>query len=175
MQKNFFLRICRSVGDYCYVFHRNRIHWYLDCKRISKQEVELPKHKSGSCEVSSQGHYRPQERQRKTRDRADRRKSGWSWTALAFVSHKTINQERTTASVKPHVSLACHRDRYSECWRSGASIHSKECEHQQRMSFVTDKAVWLQPDFLSLLVWKFFCNPSTSPSFLPRDAMLARY
>jgi len=35
--------------------------WYSDCKRISEQEVELPKHQSGSSEVSSHGHYRSQE------------------------------------------------------------------------------------------------------------------
>jgi len=38
--------------------------WYSDCKRISKQEVELPKHQSGSSEVASHGHYRSQESQR---------------------------------------------------------------------------------------------------------------
>jgi len=61
-------------------------------------------------------------------------KTGWSWTLLAFISHKMINQELTTASVKPPVSLACHGDRYSSCWRGAASIRSKECEHQQWMS-----------------------------------------
>jgi len=30
---------------------------------------------------------------------------------------------------------------------------------------VTDKAVQLLPDFLSLLLWKFFCNPRTSQPF----------
>jgi len=73
----------KTFGDYCYVFHRKRIHWYSDCKRISKQEVELPMHKSDSYEVSSHGHYRPQERQRRTRDRADRRKN---WLKLNSFS-----------------------------------------------------------------------------------------
>jgi len=40
----------------------------------------------------------------------------------------------TTASVKPHVSLACHGDLYSECWRGTASIGSREYKHQQWMS-----------------------------------------
>jgi len=38
------------------------------------------------------------------------------WQKLnSFVSHKTINQELTIVNVKPHISLACHGDRYSEC------------------------------------------------------------
>jgi len=37
---------------------------------------------------------------------------------------------------------------------------------------MTDKAVQLQPDFLSLLVWKFFCNPSTGPSFLVKHVTI---
>jgi len=44
----------------------------------------------------------------------------------------TINlQELTTASVKPHVSLACHE---IECWSEAiASIRSREWGHQQWM------------------------------------------
>ena len=55
------------------------------------------------------------------------------WLMLnSSFSHKTINQELTKASVKLHVSLACHGDRYSECWRSTVSIRSRsrECEHR---------------------------------------------
>jgi len=58
------------------VFHLQRMDWYSDYKRISKQEVELLKHQSGSCEVSSHGYNRSQERQRKTYDLYDRQKFG---------------------------------------------------------------------------------------------------
>ena len=49
--------------------------WYSDCKRISEQEAELPKHQSGSSEVSSHGRKKGSG-SLKTRDRDDRRKSG---------------------------------------------------------------------------------------------------
>jgi len=94
----------KTFGDYCYVFHRKRIHWYSDCKRISKQEVELPMHESDSYEVSSHGHYRPQERQRKTRDRADRRKNWLKLNSFSLYQSQddkpgTHNSQRQAARI----------------------------------------------------------------------------
>ena len=37
---------------------------------------------------------------------------------------------------------------------------------------VTDKAVQLLPDFLSLLLWKFFCSPRTSQLFLVKHVTI---
>ena len=45
MLKMFFKR---QFGGYCYVHHWQRMDCYSDYKRIFKQEVELPKHRSGS-------------------------------------------------------------------------------------------------------------------------------
>jgi len=53
--------------------------WYSDCKRISEQEVELPKLQSGSSEVSSHGHYRSQERQLHDVDDQTARKAIVQW------------------------------------------------------------------------------------------------
>jgi len=40
------------------------------------------------------------------------------WNYRSIISYKkTINQELTKVSVKPHISLACHGAAYSECWR----------------------------------------------------------
>ena len=94
----------KTFGDYCYVFHRKRIHWYSDCKRISKQEVELPMHESDSYEVSSHRHYRPQERQRKTRDRADRRKNWLKLNSFSLYQSQddkpgTHNSQRQAACI----------------------------------------------------------------------------
>jgi len=62
--------------------------WYSDCKRISEQEVELPKHQSGSSEVSSHGHY--------TTDR--KTGSGRPVTAMTDENLAEVKQEKAFSS-----------------------------------------------------------------------------
>ena len=122
-------------------------------------------HESDSYEVSSHGHYRPQERQRKTRDRADRRKNWLKLNSFSLYQSQddkpgTHNSQRQAAriiGVSLEIGTASAKKARPSSVQKNANI-SSEC-------LIIDKAVQLQPDFLSLLVWKFFCNPSASPSF----------
>ena len=53
IEKCFFFK--GRFGGYCYVFCWQRMGWYSDCKRISKQTVELPKHQSGLAKYRHTG------------------------------------------------------------------------------------------------------------------------
>jgi len=92
------------------------------------------------------------------------------WLKLnSFVSHKTINRNtlQPASSCMWHVteiSTASAEEAQPPSIQENASI-SSEC-------IVNVKAVQLQPDFLSLRVWKFFCNPSTIPSFLVKHVTI---
>jgi len=119
-------------GGYWYVLHWQRMDWYSDYKRISKQEVELPK-QSGSwqwfhlnarqrCVTSCQSNWRFYSRQHARFHQLTRMDIAFARsesTRLLYLGHitRTCLRRKAWTVRKPQRSWHCYQRQMAWCRR----------------------------------------------------------